>query len=126
LDAAARRLRAGLRKDPLQAMHDVQDHLMHLAQVHVERVALEAVIEAEREAAPRLAGLLALLRDTFWASRTEADLGRVLVSGVVETPKPKGIRYLANKCCQELRPMAEQVPEGFGIPDAVLAAPIAT
>lgn len=125
LDAAARRLRAGLKKDPLQAMHDVQDHLMHLAQAHVERVALEAVIEAERRATPSLAKLLGLLRDTFWASRTEADLGWFLMSGVVETPKAKGIRYLANKCCQELRPIAEQVTEGFGIPDAVLAAPIA-
>ena len=125
LDSAARRLRAGLKKDPLQAMHEVQDHLMHLAQAHVERVALEAVIEAERRAGTRLAPLLALLRDTFWASRTEADLGWFLMSGVVETPKAKGIRYLANKCCQELRPIAEQVTEGFGIPDPVLAAPIA-
>ena len=125
LDAAARRLRAGLKKDPLQAMHEVQDHLMHLAQAHVERVALEAVMEAERRATPTLAPLLGLLRDTFWASRTEADLGWFMMSGVVETPKAKGIRYLANKCCQELRPIAEQVTEGFGIPDAVLAAPIA-
>ena len=69
--------------------------------------------------------MLALLRDTFWASRMEADLGWFLMSGVVETPKAKGIRYLANKCCLELRPIAEQVTEGFGIPDAVLAAPIA-
>ncbi len=125
LDAAARRLRAGLRKAPVQAMHEVQDHLMHLAMAHVERVALEAVIDAERLARPRLAALLGLLRDTFWSTRMEADLGWFLMNGVVETPKAKGIRYLANKCCQELRPIAEEVTEGFGIPDAVLAAPIA-
>ncbi len=125
LDAAARRLRAGLKKDPVQAMHEVQDHLMHLAVAHVERVALEAIHDAERRARPGPGALLALLRDTFWASRMEADLGWFLMSGVVETPKAKGIRYLANKCCLELRPIAEQVTEGFGIPDAVLAAPIA-
>ncbi|HRP08841.1 MAG TPA: acyl-CoA dehydrogenase family protein, partial [Gemmatimonadales bacterium] len=85
LDAAARRLRAGLKKNPAQAMHEVQDHLMHLAMAHVERVALEAVIDAERRAAPSLAPLLGLLRDTFWASRVEADLGWFLMSGVVET-----------------------------------------
>lgn len=125
LDAAARRLRAGLKKDPLQAMHEVADHLMHLAHSHVERVAFEAVQEEVERAGPRLAPLLALLRDTFWATRVEADLGWFLMSGVVETPKAKAIRYLANKCCQELRPIAEQVTDGFGIPDAVLAAPIA-
>jgi len=125
LDAAARRLRAGLKKNPAQAMHEVQDHLMHLAMAHVERVALEAVIRAERRAGSSLAPLLGLLRDTFWASRVEADLGWFLMSGVVETPKAKGIRYLANKCCQELRPIGEQVTAGFGIPDAVLGAGIA-
>ncbi len=125
LDAAARRLRAGLKRDPIKAMHDVADHLTHLATSHVERVALEAIVAEERRADSSLAPLLGLLRDTFWASRVEADLGWFLMSGVVETPKAKGIRYLANKCCQELRPIAEQVTEGFGIPDSVLAAPIA-
>lgn len=125
LDAAARRLRAGLKKDPLQAMHEVADHLMHLAQSHVERVAFEAVQEEVERAGPTLAPLLALLRDTFWATRVEADLGWFLMNGVVETPKAKAIRYLANKCCLELRPIAEQVTEGFGIPVEVLAAPIA-
>ncbi len=125
LDAAARRLRAGLKKAPIQAMHEVQEHLMHLARAHVERVAFEAIRDAEHRARPRLAPLLGLLRDTFWASRMEADLGWFLMNGVVETPKAKGIRYLADKSCQELRPIAEQVTEGFGIPDAVLAAPIA-
>jgi acyl-CoA oxidase len=125
LDAAARRLRAGAKQDPIHAMHEVQDHLMHLAVAHVERVALEAIQAATERAGPSLAPLLALLRDTFWSSRMESDLGWFLMNGVVETPKAKGIRYLANKCCVELRPIAEAVTAGFGIPDAVLAAPIA-
>jgi acyl-CoA oxidase len=106
-------------------MHEVQDHLMHLALAHVERVAFEAIQEAVERARPSESGVLALLRDTFWSSRVEADLGWFLMNGVVETPKAKGIRYLANKCCVELRPIAEQVTEAFGIPDEVLAAPIA-
>ncbi len=125
LDAAARRLQHALKEDPERAMFEVQDHLMHLATAHVERVALEAV-QAEIEKAPAtLVPLLALLRDTFWATRVEADLGWFLMSGVVENPKAKAIRYLASKCCQELRPIAEEVTTAFGIPDEVLAAPIA-
>ncbi|MEO8480064.1 MAG: acyl-CoA dehydrogenase [Gemmatimonadota bacterium] len=125
LDAAARRLQHALKEDPERAMFEVQDHLMHLATAHVERVALEAVQAEIEKAPPSLAPLLALMRDTFWSTRVEADLGWFLMSGVVENPKAKAIRYLASKCCQELRPIAEEVTAAFGIPDEVLAAPIA-
>lgn len=125
LDAAARRLRAAMKQDPQRAMFEVQDHLMHLAEAHVERVALEAVQEQVERAGPRLAPLLALLRDTFWATAVERDLAWFMMSGIVETPKAKAIRYLGNKCCEELRPIAEEITDGFGIPPEVLAAPIA-
>jgi acyl-CoA oxidase len=69
--------------------------------------------------------LLALVRDTFWAECVERDVGWFLMSGAVETPKAKAIRYLLNKCSQELRPIAEDVTRAFAIPDAILAAPIA-
>jgi acyl-CoA oxidase len=91
----------------------------------VERVAHEAMQEQVERAGPSLAPLLALLRDTFWASAVERDLGWFLMSGIIETPKAKAIRYLSNKCCEELRPIAEEITDGFGIPPTVLAAPIA-
>lgn len=125
LDSAARRLRAGLKTDPLTAMQEVQDHLMHLATAHVERVAHEAVQEQVERAAPSLRPLLALVRDTFWASAVERDIGWFLMNGVVETPKAKAIRYLVNNCIQEMRPIAEEITQAFAIPDQVLAAPIA-
>ncbi len=125
LDAAARRLRAGMKKDPLGAMQDVQDHLMHLATAHVERVALEEVEAEIRRSAPELRPVLGLVRDTFWATAVERDIGWFLMNGVVETPKAKAIRYLVNNCIQEMRPIAEEITTAFGIPDAVLAAPIA-
>jgi acyl-CoA oxidase len=126
LDAAARRLRARARKeDATHAMIDVQDHLMHLATAHVERESFEAVQEEVERATPALRPLLALLRDTFWAGCIERDMGWYMMSGAVETPKAKAIRYLVNKCIQELRPVAEEITHAFAIPDTVLAAPIA-
>lgn len=126
LDGAARRLRAGIKKgNPQGAMLDVQDHLMHLATAHVERVAFEAVQGEVQRANRLLRPVLALVRDTFWATRVERDLGWFLMNGVVETPKAKAIRYLVNNCMQEMRPVAEQITYAFAIPDAVLAAPIA-
>ena len=126
LDAAARRLRARMKEtDPTQAMIDVQDHLMHLATAHVERESFEAVQGEVEDAAPALRPLLELLRDTFWAECVERDMGWYMMSGAVETPKAKAIRYLVNKCIQELRPVAEEITTAFAIPDAVLSAPIA-
>jgi hypothetical protein len=40
-------------------------------------------------------------------------------------PKARAIRYLVNNWCEELRPIAEEITNGFGIPPEVLAAPIA-
>ncbi len=126
LDAAARRLRARVEKeDATHAMIDVQDHLMHLATAHVERESFEAVQDEVERATPALRPLLALLRDTFWAGCIERDMGWYMMSGAVETPKAKAIRYLVNKCIQELRPVAEEITHAFAIPDSVLAAPIA-
>jgi acyl-CoA oxidase len=126
LAAAARRLRARSRsEDATHAMIDVQDHLMHLATAHVERESFEAIEEEIAQASESLRPLLALLRDTFWAGCIERDLGWYMMSGAVETPKAKAIRYLVNKCIQELRPVAEEITTAFAIPDSVLAAPIA-
>ena len=126
LDAAARRLRARVKKeDATHAMIDVQDHLMHLATAHVERESFEAVQEEVGRASAELRPLLELIRDTFWAGCIERDMGWYMMSGAVETPKAKAIRYLVNKCIQELRPVAEEITHAFAIPDSVLAAPIA-
>jgi acyl-CoA oxidase len=126
LDAAARRLRAALkRRDPTSAMIEVQDHLMHLATAHVERESFEAVQDEVERAGASLRPLLALIRDTFWAGCIERDMGWYMMSGAVETPKAKAIRYLVNKCAGELRPIAEEITDAFAIPEPVLAAPIA-
>jgi acyl-CoA oxidase len=98
---------------------------MHLATAHVERESFEAIQEEIERAQPSLRPLLELIRDTFWADCIERDLGWFMMTGAVETPKAKAIRYLVNKCIQELRPVAEEITGAFAIPDAVLSAPIA-
>lgn len=129
LDRAAARLRAAMKSGQGESgsasMGGVQDHLMHLATAHVERESFEAMQAEVERADGTLRPTLALLRDLYWAAAVERDLGWFLMSGAVETPKAKAIRYLVNKCCAELRPIAEEVTDAFAIPDALLAAPIA-
>jgi acyl-CoA oxidase len=66
------------------------------------------------------------LRQLFALSRIENDLDWFLEAGYVESRKAKAIRGEVNDLCDELRPAAEGLVNAFGIPDACLAAPIAT
>jgi acyl-CoA oxidase len=69
--------------------------------------------------------VLATLCDLYALARIEADRGWFLEHGYIEGTKAKAIRKLTNKLCLEIRQQAVPLVDAFGIPDAVLAAPIA-
>ena len=113
--------------EPFDAFVDVQDHLVQLAQAEAERIVLDRFAQAiEEEPDDALAGTLDTLRRLFALSRIEADLDWFLEAGYVESNKSKAIRGEVNDLCDEVRPAAEGLVDAFGIPDACLAAPIAT
>ncbi len=113
--------------DPFDAFVDVQDHLVQTAHAEVERVILDrfaaAIEQCEDE---ELRRPLTALRRLFALSRIEADLDWFLEAGYVESGKSKAIRGEVNALCDEIRPYAEALVDAFAIPDACLAAPIAT
>ena len=119
-----------------QAMIECQDHLVATAEAHVERIVLQAFADAVRgAAADRVArdgvgddGLhatLASLCDLYALSRLEAGRGWFLEQGVLEPAKAKAIRKLVNRLCLEIRGQAVPLVDAFGIPAALLRAPIA-
>ncbi len=113
--------------DPFEAFVDVQDHLVDLAHAEAERVILDrfvAAIEAIDD--PTIRESLTALRQLFALARVEADLDWFLEAGYVTSAKAKAVRGGVNALCDELRPQAEALVDAFGIPDACLAAPIAT
>lgn len=113
--------------EPFDAFVDVQDHLLQLAQAEAEWVILKRFAEApQRTDDDDLTDVLDALRRLFALSRIEADLGWFLEAGYVESAKAKAIRGEVNELCDELRPAAEGLVNSFRIPDACLAAPIAT
>ena len=128
LRSVAARLRHRIQggQDSYHAFNDCQDHLLSTARAHVERVVLEQFIiaveacepESWRDPLQSLCGLFAL-------SRLEADRGWFLESGYLSSGKSKAIRTQVNKLCAELRPDAVALVDAFGIPDELLAAPIA-
>jgi acyl-CoA oxidase len=127
--SAGRRLQRRIEgeMEPFDAFVDVQDHLVQLAHAEAERIVLDrfaSAVEAVDDEDVRAS--LDRLRQLFALSRIEDDLGWFLEAGYVESTKAKAIRGAVNALCDEVRPEAEALVDAFGIPDACLAAPIAT
>ena len=73
--------------------------------------------EALKAALDRLCNLYAL-------SNLEADKGFYQEHGRLTGPRCKAITREVNRLCNEVRAQAGALVDGFGIPDAILAAPI--
>jgi acyl-CoA oxidase len=128
VDSLARRLRrltSSEGMDPLRAMSHCQDHALAAATAHVERIVHErfAARVEEHDGEPRQ--VLDRLRDLYALSVVERDRGWWLEHGYFDGDAAKDLRTEVNVLCGELRPAALGLVEGFGIPDALLRAPIA-
>ncbi|HVS61991.1 MAG TPA: acyl-CoA dehydrogenase [Thermoanaerobaculia bacterium] len=123
----AQRLRSRIAggMDSHQAFLECQDHLLALALAHVEREVLDATCRGVAAAPERLRPVLDRLRSLFALDALVRDRGWFLEHGYVESAKSKAIQRLVHELCAELRPDAVALVDAFGIPDSVLAAPIA-
>jgi acyl-CoA oxidase len=128
LSSLARRMKKRLDggMDSFDALVEVQDHVVALAKAHTEKVVLEqfaAGIDGCEDTS--LKEILDTLCDLYALHRIEADRGWFLEHGYLESGKAKAIRKQVNKLCREVRQQALPLVDSFGIPDPVLAAPIA-
>jgi acyl-CoA oxidase len=122
VDSLARRLRTLTQReglDPLRALARCQDHALAAARAHLERQAHE-LFQAN------VAGeLLEQVRDLAVLSAIERDRAWWLEHGFLSPDASKDLQKEVNTLCRELRPHALTLVGGFGIPDALLRAPIA-
>lgn len=128
LQTLALRLRDRLERgmDTFEAFNDCQDHALALAGAHVERKVVEAILEtAAAQRGEELGHILDRLASLFSLWRLEQDRGWFLENGYFEGVKAKAVRSLVLRISRELRGEAEALVDSFGIPDRVLAAPIA-
>ncbi len=110
--------------DPSAAFVSVQPHVIVAARAHVERLVLDSLITAE-ESSPEAARLLAEVRTLAVLAMVESDLGWFLQHGVVTTATAAAIRSEVTARSAALASEARWLVDSFGIPDPVLAAPIA-
>jgi acyl-CoA oxidase len=125
--SVANRFRRGLEAgyDAFEVFRAVQDHAANAARAHMDRVILEAFVAAigacEDE---QLASALNWCCDLYALHNIEEDKGFFQEHGRLTSPRTKAITREVNRLCDELRQQAGLLVDAFGIPDAMLAAPI--
>ncbi|HEX4654347.1 MAG TPA: acyl-CoA dehydrogenase [Mycobacteriales bacterium] len=128
LEGVTRRMRKGMSdgEDAFEIFNAVQDHVLTAAQAHVDREVLELFVQAiDRCQDEAAATLLNDLCDLHALSLVERERGWFLEHGRLTPARAKAVTGAVNDLCRRLRPHARLLVDAFGIPDAVLAAPIA-
>ncbi|MGH7574227.1 MAG: acyl-CoA dehydrogenase [Longimicrobiales bacterium] len=127
LSSLARRLRYRIEHgvDPFAALNECQDHALALGRAHAERMTIDGFAARLAKSEPSLRPVLRNLASLAGLWLIERDRAWFLEAGVLEAPKARAIRAQVNRLCAELRPHAVALADGFGIPDALLGAPIA-
>jgi acyl-CoA oxidase len=129
LSGVARRLKRGIDdgQDPFEVFVECQDHVLTAAWAHVERLLLEAFDGMVRRCEdPDLRKVLDLLCSLHALAEVERDRGWFQEHGRLSGERSKSIIALVNRLCEELRPHAVDLVDAFGIPEQLIAAPIAT
>jgi acyl-CoA oxidase len=125
--SVANRFRRGLNEgyDPFEVFRAVQNHAVNAARAHIDTVMLEAFAAAVESCADEpVRDALSLLCDLYALENVEADRGFYQEHGRLTGPRCKQITREVNRLCNEVRGQAGLLVDAFGIPDAILRAPI--
>jgi acyl-CoA oxidase len=119
LSSVARRLQGKSKEmSAFDAFNAVQDHVMHAATAHIDRIVLEAFVagidSCENEEAR---SLLEIVCDLYALSVIEDDKAWYIEHGYLSTVRAKAVTRGINDRCRALRPHAKTLVDGFGIPE---------
>ncbi len=127
LAGVARRLKRGIDDgaEPFDVFNDAQDHVLATARAHVDREVLEAFVQGIEDCDDGgLCEALGRLCDLYALATIERERAWYQEHGRISSTRSKMVTRAVNELCSELRPDAAELVDAFGIPDAVLAAPI--
>ncbi|BBX23159.1 acyl-CoA oxidase [Mycolicibacter terrae] len=119
LTSVARRLRAKSEEmSDFDAFNSVQDHVLHAASAHIDRVVLEAFVAGIDSCPdPQARELLELVCDLYALSVIEDDKAWYIEHRYLSTERAKAVTRGINDRCRKLRPHAQTLVDGFGIPE---------
>ncbi|GAC57366.1 putative acyl-CoA oxidase [Gordonia hirsuta DSM 44140 = NBRC 16056] len=113
--------------DAFEVFTSTQDHLIKVGQAHIDLLALEAMIAAISELPESpVRETLETVRTLFVYATLEQDLGWFLMHRFISVERAKAIRRGVNELCGRLRPVAGDLVEAFGVPEAALDVPMLT
>ncbi len=117
--SVARRLQGKSKEmSAFDAFNAVQDHVLHAAQAHIDRVVLEAFVagieSCEDDEAREVLGLVC---DLYALSVIEDDKAWFVEHRYLSTERAKAVTRGINDRCRLLRPYAQTLVDGFGIPE---------
>jgi len=123
LAGVARRLKRGIdeKLNPGEVFSLVQDHVIHAARAHVERLVLEAFVEktaALEDGDTKVA--LNLLCDLHALATIEADRAWFMEHGRLTGSRSKAISREINALCRKVRPLARDLVDALGVPEEML------
>ncbi len=128
LETAAKRIRGGMERhgDSFRAFNDVQNHVLYAARVHVENLVFEQMTEAVARCADDGAReRLELLTDMYALSTIQQDRAWFMEHGRISAELSKSITAEVERLMAEMRPLARDLVDAFGVPEESIAAPIA-
>lgn len=111
--------------DPYQAFLRTQIHMIDLADAYLDKVTLDAFVKATLDVDPSLRPVVNRLITLFGLDTIYKNRGWFLENDFMEGSKSKAIRRVRAKLIQDLRPDVLNLVDAFGIPDELIAAPIA-
>ena len=119
LASVARRLQAKSKEmSAFDAFNSVQDHVLHAATAHIDRIILEAFVAGidacEDDEAREILGMVC---DLYALSVIEGDKAWFVEHRFLSTERAKAVTRGINDRCRRLRPYAEVLVDGFGIPE---------
>ena len=119
LSTVARRLqRRAKEMPPFEAFNTVQDHVVRTARAHVDRIVLEAFCTGIASCEdPEALRVLEMLCDLYALSVIEEDKAWFIEHRLLSTERAKAVTRAVNERCRTLRPYAEALVDGFGIPE---------
>lgn len=126
LSSVARRLQGKSKEmSAFDAFNAVQDHVLHTAKAHIDRIVLEAFVagidacestSAEGQEARRV---LEMVCDLYALSVIEDDKAWFIEHRFLSTERAKAVTRGINERCRTLRPHAQDLVDGFGIPESL-------
>jgi acyl-CoA oxidase len=122
--SVARRLQGKSKEmSAFDAFNAVQDHVLHAASAHMDRIILEAFVagidscESDAVEGQEARKILGLVCDLYALSVIEDDKAWFMEHRFLSTERAKAVTRAINDRCRLLRPYAEMLVDGFGIPE---------